>query len=134
MSRLNVIEGIGPAYEKKLKESGIRSVSALLLACATRKSRAELSYKSDVSEKLLLKWANFADLMRVRGVGTDYAEILEYCGVETINDLTSAKSDILCDKIRQANSTKSFVRKLPTQTQLENWIRQAKNLPRIINY
>ena len=77
MSKLSVIEGIGEAYEAKLIASGVNSMEALLKVCATKKSRTELAEKTGISEKLILKWANHADLARVKGIGGEYAELLE---------------------------------------------------------
>ena len=68
MSKLSVIEGIGEAYEAKLITSGVNSMEALLKVCATKKSRTELAEKTGISEKLILKWANHADLARVKAL------------------------------------------------------------------
>ena len=78
MSKLSIIEGIGEAYETKLEAAGVKSIEALLDTCATKKGRTELAEKTEISEKLILKWANHADLARIKGIGGEYAE-LEHC-------------------------------------------------------
>jgi predicted flap endonuclease-1-like 5' DNA nuclease len=129
-----MIEGIGEAYEIKLKEAGVTSVENLLETCATKKGRTELAKKTEISEKLILKWANHADLARVKGIGGEYAELLEAAGVDTVPELALRKPDKLFAKIQEVNGEKKLVRKLPTQIQVEDWIKQAGELPRVLNY
>lgn len=134
MSKLSEIEGIGEAYEKKLKDCGVTSIENLLETCATKKGRSELALKSDISEKLILKWANHADLARVKGIGGEYAELLEASGVDTIPELAQHKADHLLAKMVEINDAKNLVRRLPTLSQIEDWISQAKELPRMLQY
>ncbi len=134
MSKLSVIEGIGEAYEAKLIASGVNSMEALLKVCATKKSRTELAEKTGISEKLILKWANHADLARVKGIGGEYAELLEAAGVDTVPKLAKRKAENLHKKLFETNEAKSLVRKLPSEKQVEDWIKQAANLPRVLQY
>lgn len=134
MAKLSVIEGIGPAYEEKLVEAGIGSLEAYLDACAAKKGRTELAEKTGISEKMILKWANHADLTRVKGVGGEYAELLEAAGVDTVPELATRKGENLFKKMQEVNDAKSLVRKLPTQSQVEDWVKQAKELPRVLQY
>ncbi len=134
MTKLGIIEGIGEAYELKLKEVGIKSVEQLLEACTSKKGRAKLAKKADISEKLLLKWANFADLMRIKGVGGRYSELLELAGVDTVPELAARKPENLYKKMVEVNEQKNLVQKLPTAKQVENWTKQAAALPRILQY
>ncbi|HPX97802.1 MAG TPA: DUF4332 domain-containing protein, partial [Thermotogota bacterium] len=92
MSKLSIIEGIGEAYELKLKEAGITSIEKFLEACISKKGRTELAKKADINEKLVLKWANHADLMRIKGVGGEYSELLEAAGVDTVPELATRKA------------------------------------------
>lgn len=69
MAKLTIVEGIGPVYEKKLKEAGITSIESLLKTCETKKARTELAKKADISEDNILTWVNHADLMRIKGIG-----------------------------------------------------------------
>ena len=134
MAKLSIVEGIGDAFAVKLQAAGIKSLEALLKASAGKKGRAELAEKTGISEKLILKWANHADLMRIKGVGGEYAELLEAAGVDTVPELAQRKGDNLAAKIVAVNESKKLVRKLPTQSQVENWVVQAKSLPRIMQY
>lgn len=134
MSKLMNIEGIGEVYEIKLKEIGVLSVEGLLERCSTKKGRAELAEKADVSEKLILKWANHADLMRIKGIGGQYAQLLEAAGVDTVPELSQRKPENLYEKMLSINEEKKLVRKLPTAKQVADWVEQAAKLPRVLNY
>jgi len=134
MSKLSIIEGIGEIYEGKLGEIGIDSLEAFLEACATKKGRADIAQKTEISEKLILKWANAADLTRIKGIGGEYAELLEAAGVDTVPELSNRKAENLYNKMVETNEKKKLVRKLPTQGQVEDWIKQADSLPRILKY
>jgi len=134
MSKLSVIEGIGDAYEQKLMDAGIASVEKLLDECITKKGRTALAEKTGLSEKLILKWANHADLMRVKGVGGEYAELLEAAGVDTIPELATRKAENLLAKMNEVNEVKKLVRKVPTAEQVSDWVDQAKALPRVLQY
>ncbi len=134
MAKLSIVEGIGDIYEAKLKAAGVNSLEAMLAACATKKGRTELAEKADISEKLILKWANHADLMRIKGIGGEYSELLEAAGVDTVPELANRKAENLFKKMRETNDQKSLVRKLPTEAQVADWIKQAADLPRVLQY
>lgn len=134
MSNLSMIEGIGADSAAKLKESGIRSLEELLKACETKKSRSVLAEKTEISEKLILKWANQADLFRIKGVGSEYAELLEASGVDTVPELAGRKAENLYKKMEEVNSAQSLVKKLPSEKQVRDWVAQAATLPRMLNY
>jgi len=134
MSKLSIIEGIGEVYEAKLKEAGVTSIENLLEVCASKKGRMELAQKADISEKLILKWANHADLARIKGIGGEYAELLEAAGVDTVPELALRKPENLYKKLVEINESKKLVRKIPTQKQVQDWIEQAATLPRALEY
>lgn len=134
MARLSEIEGIGSVNETKLQGAGIKSIEALLDACAAKKGRAELAEKTGISEKLILKWANRADLARIKGIGSEYADLLEAAGVDTVPELATRKAENLFKKMQETNDAKKLVRRPPTQSQVEDWIKQATALPRVMKY
>nr|WP_320024208.1 DUF4332 domain-containing protein [uncultured Acetobacterium sp.] len=134
MSKLSLIEGIGEAYELKLEAVDVNSIESLLETCTTKKGRSQLAEKTGISEKLILKWANHADLIRIKGIGGEYAELLEAAGVDTVPELATRKAENLFKKLQEINDAKSLVRKLPTQAQVEDWITQAATLPRVLTY
>ena len=134
MSKLSIIEGIAEIYETKLEAVGIKSMESLLEACATKKGRADLAEKADISEKLILKWANHADLARINGIGGEYAELLEASGVDTVPELANRNAANLYQKMVEINEKKALVRRLPTEAQVADWIKQANALPRVLQY
>ena len=134
MARLSMIEGIGGPYEGKLKEAGIKTTEVLLEACSAKKGRAELAVKTGISEELILKWANRADLSRIRGVGREYSNLLEAAGVDTVPELAKRNAENLHKKMAEVNEEKKLVRMLPTENQVKGWKEQAMNLPRMLNY
>jgi uncharacterized membrane protein/predicted flap endonuclease-1-like 5' DNA nuclease len=131
---LKYIEGIGEVYRQKLIEAGIRDVEELLEKGSTVHGRNEIVKTTGISEKLLLRWVNMADLYRIQGIGQEYAELLEAAGVDTVPELAQRVPANLLEKMVAANAQKKLVRRLPDLSQLESWVAQAKNLPRVINY
>jgi len=134
MTKLSEIEGIGETYSAKLTDAGITSIENLLEVCSEKKGRKELAEKADISEKLILNWANRADLSRVKGISTQYADLLEFAGVDTVPELAQRNAENLHAKMVEVNEEKSLVRQLPSVSQVEAWVAQAKELPRAINY
>lgn len=129
------IEGIGAAYASKLQAAGIRSVDALLKAGATPEGRKKLAEKTGIDQSLILKWVNMADLYRIKGIGSEYSELLEKAGVDTVKELRNRLPENLLDKMRQVNSTgRPIVRQLPSIKVVNNWIKQAKKLAPKITY
>ena len=134
MAKLSEIEGIGAAYSAQLEAAGVTSLESLLQACCEKKGRKEMAEKSGISEKLLLAWANRADLSRIKGVSTQYADLLECAGVDTVPELAQRNAENLQAKMVEVNEEKNLVRKLPTLSQVQDWVGQAKELPRVISH
>jgi predicted flap endonuclease-1-like 5' DNA nuclease len=134
MSKIVDIEGIGPAYSEKLQAAGITTVEQLLEKGATPKGRKEIVETTGVSDKLILRWVNMADLFRIKGVGEEYADLLEAAGVDTVPELAQRNAENLATKMAEVNETKKLVRQVPAATMVEKWVAEAKNLDRKINY
>ncbi len=134
MTKIIDIEGIGPVFAAKLQEIGIKSVEALLKAGADPKGRQDLAEKSGISKDLILEWVNHADLYRIKGVAEEYSDLLEEAGVDTVVELATRNPENLFKKILEINEEKKLVRRPPSQTMVENWVHQAKDLPRAIFY
>lgn len=134
--KIEDVEGIGPSYAKKLRQAGAKSVKSFLEKSGRRKDRRVLAAETGLSESLILKWANMADLYRVKGVGSEYAELLEKAGVDTVKELAKRKPEHLHQKILEVNTRtrRARVRRLPGLKRVESWIRQASGLPALIQY
>lgn len=128
------IEGIGEIYAQKLYNIDIYTVQELLERGATREGREEIASMSEISPKLILEWVNHADLFRVDGVGGQYSDLLEDAGVDTIPELARRNPENLLNKMREVNQEKNLVKLLPSLNSIENWIEQARKLPRKIEY
>ena len=134
MPKLSEIEGIGESYAKKLEKAGLKTTEDLLKKGATLKGRKEIAKLTGISEKLILKWVNHADLFRIKGIGKQYAELLEAAGVDTVVELAKRVPENLLKKMEEVNKKKRLVRLLPFLKQVKKWVEQAKKLPRKINY
>jgi predicted flap endonuclease-1-like 5' DNA nuclease len=134
MGNLSSIEGIGAIYAGKLEAAGVKNQAQLLESGGTPKGRKALAEASGISEKLILKWVNRADLARVKGIGEEYADLLEMSGVDTVPELAQRRPDNLHKKMAEVNEAKKLVRALPSEAAVVKWVEQAKTLPRAVNY
>ncbi|HXW25477.1 MAG TPA: DUF4332 domain-containing protein [Xanthobacteraceae bacterium] len=128
------IEGIGPLMAAKLKAVGIRTTEKLLEAAKSAKGRKALAGNIGVDEKTILRWANLADRMRIKGVGEDYAKLLQAVGVDTVKELKYRNVGKLASAMREANKKNKLVRLLPSERRVRRWIDHAKQLPLKITY
>jgi len=134
MTKLVEVEGIGASYSQKLQEAGIETLEKLLEEGASPKGRKEIAEKAGVSEKLILRWVNMADLFRIKGIGEEYADLLEAAGVDTVPELSQRNAENLHKKLAEVNEAKKLVRRVPTQGEVNKWVEQAKQLPRVLTY
>jgi len=134
MSKLETIEGVGPAISEKLAEAGVGSVEALLENGASKQGRQKLAEQSGISEVKILRLVNHADLMRIKGVGGEYSELLECAGVDSVPELAQRNAANLLEKITSINAEKKLVRALPTEAQLGDWVTQAGALAKVVQH
>ena len=128
------IEGIGPTYGSKLAQAGITNTRQLLDQCGGAKGRREVAARTGLDESQLLKWANMADLMRISGIGKQFAELLEAAGVDTVKELRNRNGVNLTAKMKEVNAAKKLTRGTPSMQQVSAWIDQAKMLPPAISH
>jgi predicted flap endonuclease-1-like 5' DNA nuclease len=134
MARIIDVEGIGPFYAQKMIDAGIKTTGKLLKEGATPQGRRMIAAKTDIDETLILEWINHADLFRIKGVGEEYADLLEEAGVDTIPELAQRNPENLHASLVQVNEEKKLVRQLPAMRQVRDWVQQARALPRVIQY
>ncbi len=133
--KISEIEGIGPKFAEKLQNANVRSVYALLKAGCTKSGRKALADKSGLEESSILKWVNMADLFRVNGVGSEYAELLEKAGVDTVKELRNRNAENLHEKMKEVNSAgRALVRQLPGLSTVKGWVEHAKKLDPMVTY
>ena len=132
--KIDEIEGISPAFQAKLQAAEINTTSDLLTRCGDPKGRAAVATFTGIGEGQILRWANMADLMRVSGVGKQYAELLEGAGVDTIKELRHRNAANLTAAIKTLNEEKRLARNSPAEELVEKWIAQAKELEPTITH
>lgn len=132
--KIEEVEGIGPTYGKKLAAAGVGTTGALLKAGGTKAARGKLAAATGISEKLILEWCNLADLMRVNGIGKQFAELLEAAGVDTIKELRKRNAANVAAKMKEVNDAKKLARSTPSESMVARWIDAAKSMEPSIKY
>jgi predicted flap endonuclease-1-like 5' DNA nuclease len=132
--KINDVEGIGPVIGEKLKNAGVADTESLLNQAKTPALRKALAAKAGLTDKQLLRFANMVDLFRISGVGSEYADLLEAAGVDTVPELARRRADNLTTAMAELNATKKLVRRVPTEAEVTKWVEQAKALPRMLEY
>jgi predicted flap endonuclease-1-like 5' DNA nuclease len=134
VTKLVDIEGIGPAYSEALKNAGIDTIEELLEVGGVRSGRDTIADKSGLSPKLILEWVNHGDLMRIKGVGSEYADLLEAAGIDSVAELAQRNAENLAEKLGAVNEAKNLVRRIPTEAEVTGWIAEAKTLPKAVHH
>jgi predicted flap endonuclease-1-like 5' DNA nuclease len=128
------VEGIGPLYAAKLESAGVKTTDDLLQRGATAKGREDLEAATGIGHTYILKWVNRVDLYRVSGIGSEYSDLLEIAGVDTVPELAQRNAANLTATLAEANAARNLVRRIPTVEMVADWIEQAKKLPRVVQY
>ncbi len=128
------IEGVGEVYAEKLNAAGIKTTDDILEKCAAPKGRKELAEATGISPKLILKWTNHSDLMRIKGIAGQFAELLEAAGVDTVKELRHRVPANLKAKLDECNEAKNLVNRVPNLPEIEAMVAQAKELEPLISY
>lgn len=140
MASIEAIEGIGPANGAKLRAAGIKTCERLLIACCDKKGRKAMAEATGIGEGPLLEWANRADLMRIKGVGSEYSDLLEAAGVDTVKELRRRNAENLvvamveCNAAHVKKTKRSIVRRTPSLGEVTRWIAHAKTLDPAITH
>ena len=132
--RIEDVEGIGETLGKKLRDVGMKDTDSLLEACKTPADRKRLAEKAKISPKRILSFANMVDLYRVSGVGSEFAELLEAAGVDTVPALARRNPANLTKAMLEINEKKKLTRRAPTEKEVTKWVEEAKTLPRMLTY
>ena len=132
--KIEDIEGIGAVKGKQFRATGVKDTDSLLTNARTPKQRKDLAGKTGLSEAQILEFANRADLYRIKGIGSEYSDLLEAAGVDTVPELSKRKAANLVKAMADVNKAKKLVRVEPSEKRVAGWIEQAKALPRVIKY
>jgi predicted flap endonuclease-1-like 5' DNA nuclease len=126
--KITDIEGIGPSYGEKLNAAGIKTTTDFLKLCCEKKGRTHVAEQTGLNEKLILRWANLADLMRISGIGPQYSELLEGAGVDTVKELRTRNAANLATKMAEINGQKKLAKTSPAESVIAGWIEKAKGM------
>lgn len=132
--KIDEIEGIGSAYAEKLEAVGVKTTDDLLDKASTPKGREKLAEETGISEKLILKWANHADLFRIKGIAGQFAELLEAGGVDTVKELRHRVPANLHAKLVEVNEVKHLCHRVPAEAEIAKMVEQAKELEPRLTY
>jgi predicted RecB family nuclease len=133
MASISAIRSISHRNATKLRKSGVRTTDSLLEQASTRKGRSIVSERTGIPSADLLRWAQQADLMRVGGIGSEYADLLAAVGVDTIKVLRRRNADNLMVSMIQVNTRRRLVQRLPTVEMIQGWIDTAGSMEAIVN-
>ena len=134
MASIAAIESMDQRDATKLRKVGVRTTDALLKTAATRTGRRRLAREAGLPESDILSWANRADLMRIKGVGSEYADLMEAAGVDTIRELRRRNPDRLVVAMTELNARRRLIRRLPTDGMVAGWIEAAQDIEPLVTH
>ena len=135
MANIEEVEGIGPVYAEKLAAAGVDTTDELLAQGAKPSGRASLEAATGIAHTLILEWVNHVDLMRIKGVGSEYSDLLEAAGVDSPAELAQRNAANLAATIDEVVAARpGIVRRAPNEKELQDWIDQSKDLPKIVEH
>jgi predicted flap endonuclease-1-like 5' DNA nuclease len=133
--RIEEVEGIGTAYAQKLAAAGITSTDDLLEQGAKPGGRRSIEAATGIDGDLILEWVNHVDLMRIKGVGSEYSDLLEAAGVDSPAELAQRNAANLANTVQEVVAARpSIVRRIPTENEIQDWIDQSKKLPKVVEH
>ena len=133
--KIEDVEGIGSVYGEKLRKAGINSVDQILKIGCNPAGRKELAETTGLDASLILTWVNMADLFRIKGIGSEYAELLKKSGVDTVKELRNRNPENLLAKMTEVNSAgRQLVRTLPSLSMVQSWVTLAKELDPMVTH
>jgi len=132
--KIEEVEGIGPEYGAKLRGADIQTTEDLLRRCGDKKGRVGVATETGLSEKHLLEWVNLSDLMRITGVGEEFADLLEEAGVDTTQELARRNAENLAVAVSEINEKKNLTDRVPSAETIQKWIDEAGTLEDLISH
>ena len=131
---ITMIEGIGEVFKGKLAEAGVTTVEGLLEKGATKAGRKAIAEGSGIDEGKILDWVNMADLFRINGIGSQFAELLKAAGVDTVKELRTRNAENLHAALTKTQEEKGLTRVVPPLAKVEDFVAQAKSLDPVVTY
>ena len=129
------IEGIGPQFAEKLRAAGVNTTEGLLKMGGTKKGRQDLADQTGLAAARILEWVNRADLYRIKGIGSEYSDLLETAGVDTVAELAQRNpANLTAAMAKTVEERPNIVRRAPTEAMVSDWVTQAKGMERAVEY
>jgi predicted flap endonuclease-1-like 5' DNA nuclease len=133
--KMEEVEGIGPQYAEQLSLAGIQTADALLDQGAKPGGRAAIEKATGISQTLILKWVNRIDLMRIKGVGSEFSDLLEMAGVDSPSELAQRNAANLATTFQEVVAARpNTVRRVPSETEVAGWIAEARSMPKVVEH
>ena len=133
--KIEEIEGIGAIQAGKLATAGVTTAEELLQWGANAAGRNSLAETTGISSKLILEWVNHVDLMRIKGVGSEYSDLLEAAGVDSPSELAQRNAANLATTFQEVVAARpGIVRRVPSESEVAGWIAEAKGLDKVVEH
>lgn len=132
--KIEEVEGIGPHYAERLQAAGIHTTEDLLTRCATPEGRHQLEQATGLSSNQILTWTNQVDLMRISGVGSEFGQLLESSGVDTVKELAMRNPENLVSVMSRVNEEKKLTRVVPSVKTVAKWVEQAREMEPVLSH
>jgi predicted flap endonuclease-1-like 5' DNA nuclease len=133
--KIEDVEGIGPVFAQKLQAAGVNATDELLARGGSKSGRANLAAASGLTETQLLEWVNHADLMRLNGVGSEYADLLEAAGVDSCAELAQRNAANLAQTFQELDAARpNWIRQIPGEATVAGWIAEAKSMAAAVSH
>jgi predicted flap endonuclease-1-like 5' DNA nuclease len=132
--KIEDVEGIGPAWAAKLIAAGVKTTDDLLMASGSAGGRERVEAATGIPTKRLLEWVNHVDLMRLNGVGPEYADLLEAAGVDSSAELAQRNAKNLAETFQELDAARNTVRNIPAEAVIQGWIDEAKTLEKVVSH
>jgi predicted flap endonuclease-1-like 5' DNA nuclease len=132
--KIEEIEGVGPAHAAKLSGAGVVTTEHLLERGGSASGREALAAETGQTHAQILEWVNHVDLMRIDGVGSEFADLLEAAGVDSVPELATRNAANLAASLESTNASKDLVRRVPSEAVVAKWIDEAKTLRKLVTH
>ncbi len=123
------IEGIGKGFGKRLRALQVETTQDLLAKCNSASAVAAIGKSMGLQAAVVQSWVCMADLLRVPEIDGQYAELLEWSGIHSVQQLAQQQAEALATQLKQTNTGQRRTEHVPDAATLAQWIDAAKGLP-----
>ena len=128
MNSIDSINGMTHTEATKLRRARVRTTTTFLQIASTRSGRALLTKETGINSPKLLHWARRAELMQIKNLGRDYADLLEAAGVESVSELKRRNPESLHEMMQKINNKKNIVDRMPSLNRVSKWVADSTDM------